>query len=331
MKKIDYQPAIDLIAKSSSVVVIQAENPDADSLGSSLALEGLLSKLGKEVHLYCPVGIPRHLRYLHGWERVTDELPQKVDLSIIVDTSAQSLVEKVFNDKNSARLNAAPCLIIDHHDNEADIAHPDLTVIQDNTSVATGQMIYDLAKLAGWRIDIDSGLQIAASILADSLGLTSKKTTSHSVRIIADLMEDPGIDMSQLDADRREWGKKSIEILRYKAELIKRIEFHLDNRLALVVIPQSEIAEYSDQYNPGALVLEELRMTEGVDLAVAIKLYDDKKITGRLRANYSMVCDKVAKHFGGGGHPFAAGFKTRDWDIEELRPELIKVAEEFLK
>ncbi|HEY4712990.1 MAG TPA: DHHA1 domain-containing protein, partial [Aquirhabdus sp.] len=145
----------------------------------------------------------------------------------------------------------------------------------------------------------------------------------------AELVDKYGVDIAALDTSRREWGKKSVKILLYKAELLKRVEFYLNDRLALVTIPLSEIEAYSEQYNPAMLVLEELRNTENVDIAVAVKDYGNR-ITGKLRCNYTAVCDKIAEHFGGGGHPFAAGFKTRDWRIDELKKELIKVVKDKL-
>jgi len=44
--------AKELIDEAKKIIVIQAENPDGDSLGSALALEEILGDLGKEVSLY---------------------------------------------------------------------------------------------------------------------------------------------------------------------------------------------------------------------------------------------------------------------------------------
>ena len=63
------------IQSANNIVIIQAENPDGDSLGSSLALEEVLSDLGKTVTLYCPVDIPEisslHSRLGSGAERLS--------------------------------------------------------------------------------------------------------------------------------------------------------------------------------------------------------------------------------------------------------------------
>ena len=76
-----------IIDSATNIIVIQAENPDGDSVGSALALEEILSDIGKSVSLYCPVAIPKYLRYIRGWDRVCAEFDAKADAAIIVDTS----------------------------------------------------------------------------------------------------------------------------------------------------------------------------------------------------------------------------------------------------
>ena len=135
-----------------------------------------------------------------------------------------------------------------------------------------------------------------------------------------------------LEEKRREYMKKSQRIFEYKADLIKRSEFYLDGQLATVLIPWEDIEEFSDEYNPNVLILEELRMVEGVKVAVAIKTYPDGKVTGKIRTmGDADIADKVAGYFGGGGHLFAAGFRAYDTTYEEVVKDLIKIVPELLK
>ena len=94
-------------------------------------------------------------------------------------------------------------------------------------------------------------------------------------------------------------------------------------------IPWEEIREYSDEYNPNVLILEEMRLVEGVEVAVAVKTYPDGKVTGKIRAT-KPVADRVAGYFGGGGHPYAAGFRTYDSDYQTVRKDLVKIVPELV-
>jgi phosphoesterase RecJ-like protein len=316
------------VESANSIVIIQAENPDGDSLGSSLALEEILGDLGKQVHLYCRVDMPKYLRHMDGWARVEDKFPASADLAIIVDTLSDTLLSKALETPGVRHwLETHPVIAIDHHASVEDSLSFPHEVIADDTAVATGETITRLAEELGWKINPVAAASLYSSIMSDSLGLTTDGTTAESIHTIARLVE-YGAVPSEIEAARRELMKKSPEILEYKGKLIGRIEYYCNGQLALVHIPWEDIEAYSDQYNPSVLVLDEMRLVTGVELAVALKTYPDGKITGKLRSNQP-IADKVAGYFGGGGHPYASGFRAFD-TYENIRKELVSATLKIL-
>ena len=317
----------DFIQEKKRICVIQAENPDGDSLASAIALDYLLND--KEVSLYCSVDVPKYLHYFTDWSRVTNEFDFKADGYIIVDTAAEVLLSKLLDDsaiKN--RLYSAPVLVIDHHETPDNLDFPHESIIE--ICPACAEIIYRIAKTLELDISKEAAEVIFQGILSDTLGLTSATVTAETFEIAAELTR-LGADISSLEDRRREFMKKSPRILDYKADLIKRIEYHLDGVLSTVHIPWDDIREYSDEYNPNVLILEEMRLIEGVKVAIAIKTYPDGKLTGKIRcASDAPVADKIAGYFGGGGHPYAAGFRTYDISYDETIKELIKIIPEIL-
>src|ERR1035438_6865384 len=77
----------EIVADANKVLILQADNPDGDSLGSALALEQIIGDLGKEPILYCGVDMPTYLHHMTGWDRVEKNFDGSFDISIIVDTS----------------------------------------------------------------------------------------------------------------------------------------------------------------------------------------------------------------------------------------------------
>ena len=75
----------ELVNGANKILILQADNPDGDSLGSALALEQIFHELGKEPLLVCGVNMPSYLYYFPGWDRVDKDVPNDFDLSIIVD------------------------------------------------------------------------------------------------------------------------------------------------------------------------------------------------------------------------------------------------------
>ncbi len=319
----------EILAGSQRIVVVQADNPDGDSLGSSLAMEHILGDMGKDPYLYCGVDIPSYLRYLPGWDRVNRELPDQFDASIIVDTSASSLLEQLDPSGQGGRLAKKPCIVIDHHATEATIGFA--SVMCNQVAVATGEVIYELAKQLDWPLNLNAKEMIATAIMADSLGLVTSATSARSIHIIAELVEG-GVSLAELEHARRELMRKSPDLVHYKGELLQRVEYYADNRIATVSIPWREIERYSPEYNPSMLVLEDMRMTNGTQVTIAFKMYKDGKMTAKIRCNQDApVANKLAEHFGGGGHAYASGFKVQNGKpFNEIKSECIQTATELL-
>ncbi len=317
-----YDSFIDFLKDKQKICIIQAENPDGDSLGSAIALDYLLT--GKDISLYCPVDIPKYLHYFIDWSRVTNDFDFDADGYIIVDTAAEILLSKLLDDsaiKN--RLYSAPVFVIDHHETADDISFPHESIIE--VGPACTGLIYKIAKNIGLDINKQAAEAMMQGIMSDTLGLTSSSVTDETFEIMADLTR-LGATISELEEKRRELSKKSPRILDYKADLIKRIDYSLDGMLATVHIPWDDIREYSDEYNPNVLILEEMRMVEGVKVAVAVKTYPDGKITGKIRcASDAPIAEQIAGYFGGGGHTFAAGFRSYDMSYDDVLRDLIKI------
>ena len=322
-----YDKFTEFLKDKKSICIIQAENPDGDSLGSAIALDYILKDT--ENSLYCPIDIPKYLHYFPDWSRVSSDFDFKADGYIIVDTAAEVLLSKLLDDtaiKN--RLYSAPVLVIDHHETEDDITFPHESIIE--VRPAAAEVVFEIAKSCGLEIDKPAAEALMQGIMSDTLGLTGVAVNARTFEIMAELSK-LGANIGELEEKRREYMKKSQRIFEYKADLIKRSEFYLDGMLATVLIPWEDIEEYSDEYNPNVLILEELRMVEGVKVAVAVKTYPDGKVTGKIRCSGdASIADKIAGYFGGGGHPYAAGFRTYDTSYEEVIKDLIKIVPELL-
>jgi len=320
------QKVIELVGKSKKILIIQAENPDGDSLGSALALEEILTDAGKDVTLYCPVEIPKYMRYIKGWDRVVSDFNFKTDLAIIVDTTAEVLLSKIVDIPGARHyLETQPVIVIDHHTTVSTLSFENTAIIEE--AVATAEVVYDLATKAKWPINKQAAENLMIAIMSDSLGLTTQTVSPKTYLILSKLAE-LGANNYDSEQRRREYMKKSSEILSYKGRLLERIEYLLDGRLAFIHIPWEEIQAYSDQYNPSMLVLDETRLVEGVEISIAIKTYPDGKLTGKIRSNLP-VAEQVAGYFGGGGHDFAAGFRVYE-SLENIMPELLDVVDKVL-
>lgn len=322
----------ELIAAADKIVIMQADNPDGDSLGSALALENILGDMGKKTWLYCAVDMPGYLHYMSGWDRVSNDIPSQFDMSIIVDASTMTLFEKLTLSGKQGWIASRPCIVLDHHrgvTNEIPFA---TITINDYTKSSAGEVIYTLASQLGIPISERAQECIMTAILGDTQGLSNSLASPSTYRIIADMIA-AGIDRPMLEEIRREYSKMPQEIFRYKSVLISRTEFTDEGRIGSLIIPHEEIKNYSPLYNPSALIQGDILQTKGVAVAIVFKSYNDGRITAAIRCNPSgSIGVELAEHFGGGGHPYASGFKISSGrQLSEVKSECLELAANLLK
>lgn len=324
-----YSELKSIVDGAKHIIVMQADNPDGDSLGSSLALEAIFSEMGKRVSLVCAVDIAAHLRYLEGWSRVQKDIPHDGDAVIIVDTSTETLFELYEKNGQLSWIKTKPIIVIDHHTATSGISYATLSIVEE--AVATSEIIHRIAFDLNWPLPLDACEMMAVSIMSDSLGLITEATTPDTFKVMADLVE-RGASLARLDQARRELMRKEKVLIPFKGQLLERVEFDDSGRIATVVIQWKEIERYSPLYNPSMLVIDDMRMVVGVDIAIAYKVYADGKITAKIRCNYGKaIGSDLATAFGGGGHPYASGFKiTNGQKLEDIQAAVIKKANELL-
>ncbi|MDB5184466.1 MAG: hypothetical protein JWN38_274 [Candidatus Saccharibacteria bacterium] len=320
-----------IIEAAQHIVIVQADNPDGDSLGSALALEHILSDMGKQTSLYCGVDMPGYLQYLEGWDRVSNELPKQFDASIIVDASTLNLFEKLQQSGQQPWLAAKPCIVLDHHEKVERVIPFAEVLINDSHKSSAGELIYTIARELNWPLSVAAQTNIMTCILGDTQGLSNQLASADTYHVMGEMVA-AGVDRPALEELRRESSKMPQPILAYKGRLLQRAEFALDGAIASVSVPQVEIKEFSPLYNPGPLVQADMLQTRGVKVAIVFKSYDDGKVTAAIRCNPGYgIAAELAEHMGGGGHAFASGFKIEtSKPFNEIKSECLSYAETIL-
>ncbi len=314
-----------LVDDAQTIVVLQPEKPDTDSLCSALVLEHLLGDLGKDITLYCQDEVPPYINYFEGVDRLTDELPNKFDLAILVDTGGAQQVARTM-EKHQGRLAAKPFVIIDHHATRTPLPFATIDIV-DAQSAATGELLVKIATQLGWKLGAEAASLVVPAITADTLGLTTPSVRANTVHTVGTMVE-LGANLYELNQARLAAGAMDPDVLTLKGRLLQEVEFLLDGKLALLTVGPAILKDYAKRYDPAALVIYDMQHVRGVELAIVIRNYAPK-LKLSLRAN-SPVAAPVAEAFGGGGHPQAAGATIETGQPEDIRAKVIEVTKEML-
>jgi phosphoesterase RecJ-like protein len=320
----DAAAALQLLRGAKTVLMPTHQNVDADGLSSPLAMQLALAEYGVQAFPLISDGdFPSNLRFLPGVESVLvygrDPLPD-YDVLCLIDCADRRRLGNFAKDDLSRLDGRIPIVNIDHHKTNnrfgiVNIVEPDAS--------SSGEIVAEVLKLWGTELTQDIARNLLAGIYGDTLGLRTPSTTPHTIRTVADLVEcgaelEPIVD----------------QLFRLKPRsTICLWEHALHNiRWNGPIIWTEMTREGFDQC--GAEMVEAegivnfLAGTQGS--RVAVILYQDEDRQGwrvSLRGlEKNLDVSAIAAHFGGGGHPLAAGAHVEGGE-EEKRAFIQKVAE----
>jgi phosphoesterase RecJ-like protein len=320
-----YQQLAALLVPATTIMIIQPEKPDGDSLCSALALEQIFGDLGKTVVLYAKDPAPNYLSYFEGADRLTDEFPNHFDLTILVDAGGPTQIDRTL-EKHQGALSSKPFVIIDHHSVRDALPFPTIDFI-DNTAAATGEYLTQIATELNWPINAHAAALLTPAIMADTLGLTTTGTTAETIDAVA-LLVRAGANLSQLNDRRLAASALTPELLRLRAKLLLDAKFELDGRLVILDVSPDTLKTYSKDYDPAALVFFDLLHVKEVLLVAIIKDYGTKvKLSMRAKAP---IAGRIAEQLGGGGHAHAAAAGLASGQVEHIRTTVRAMTKEYL-
>ncbi|HSX41505.1 MAG TPA: DHH family phosphoesterase [Candidatus Saccharimonadales bacterium] len=313
----------ELVAEAKTILILQPEKPDTDSLTTSLALEHILGDMDKQVILYCQDDVPVYISYFPGADRVTNEFPRDFDLTILVDTGGPQQLGRTL-EKYQALLVKKPFAILDHHANREAMPFETINVIGADCN-ATCELILNVSKELGWKINAEAAQLLIPGILADTRNMSIPAVTAKTFRSVADII-DLGADVFKSHEAFRATNVLEPDLVQLKGRLLARMELFCDGKIALLIVTPEELKQYADIHDPADLVIYDMQNAKGVEVAVVLRNYGGqfKKVKISTRANMP-VAAKACGEFGGGGHDRAAGAQVNDRPIAEVKDEFVKV------
>jgi phosphoesterase RecJ-like protein len=293
-------------------------HPDADVLGTLLAVGEVLAARGWTVTEGGPHPAPAVLSFLPGVERyrTIDAVRGPLDVAVLTDCPnpgrTQGLLEQ-------ARATGATILNIDHHHDNRQ--YGDVNWI-DPSAAATGEMVYRLVTALGERVTPSIATNLFTAIHTDTGSFRYSNTTPETFRIAAALVG-AGADPSLVSGHLYE--RRDAAALRWLGESLRRIEVSADGRIAWLALPSGVVPE-------SFIEAEELvnypRSIDSVRVACFLRqLGDQVKVS--LRAKGDVDVSRIASRFGGGGHPNAAGC-TVPGDLSDVTRDVLAAVQEGL-
>lgn len=271
-------------------------HPDADVLGTLLALGLALEARGWTVAFGGPHPGPRHLAFLPGIDRyaVLAGVEPPLDVVVLTDCPDPGRTEGLLE---RARATGATVVNIDHHhDNRR---YGDVDWIEPRAA-ATGEMIHDLLRALGTPMTPDIATNLFTAIHTDTGSFRYSNVTPDTLRIAAALVA-AGAEPARVSSHLYE--QRPPEALRWLSQALGRVRLSDDGRVAWLALPAGLVPE---AFVEAEDLVNYPRSIASVRVACLLREHDGT-VKVSLRAKGDVDVSAVARGFGGGGHPNAAG------------------------
>ncbi len=317
--------------KPRNIVITMHQKPDADAMGSSLALFHFLKQFGHTVKLVSPTNWAAWLNWMPGCNEVIDYELQK-DKALAAMQNIDWLFCLDFNTlirtKNLAPiLEALNCkkILIDHHQ-EPDEKNFDYG-ISNTLKSSTAEMIYDLIIQSGNSEKINPQICecIYAGVVADTGSFRFSSTHAGVHKLVADLKER---GLEHMHVHEALYDNFLENRLRFTGNiLLNRLQVFYEYNTALIAIPKSDLLKYYMKTGETEGLVNYPLSIQGIKLAaLVIDRDEERKWSFRSKAGFD--CNFFAKkYFEGGGHFNASGGRSSD-SLQETVQKFIKAIKE---
>jgi phosphoesterase RecJ-like protein len=319
---------IDLIRDGERFLVACHRRPDADSLGSALALIKTLRAVGKQATLFMPEQIPDSLLFLMGGEKGIAEVPAGThfDATWVLDIAAKALLPPGF----PSPAITGPVIILDHHHAHDDVGD---VVFRDTSAAATGEVVVHLIEELGLTsLPEGSATPLYAAIVSDTGGFRYATTKPATLRLGARLVEE-GADPWQVAYQLFEcWEPARLRLL---SSIIATLETAFDDRVAILKVTREmlDICGANDDMVEG--MVNYARRLKGVEIGALLWEWPVRDAGGThletkisLRSRGDADVSVIAAALNGGGHRAAAATQL-NVTIEEAEKRLRAELAEF--
>ncbi|SDO27021.1 phosphoesterase RecJ domain-containing protein [Klenkia soli] len=309
-------------ADDGAVVVLSAHvQPDADALGSTLALAEGLRRRGARVSATFPgpFVLPASLGWLPGAGTLVPapELPATPDLVVGLDAADLRRLGEV-----GPLLESAPAsLVVDHHASNPGFG---TTRLIDPAAAATVVLVADLLDGLGVELDADLATCLYAGLAADTgsfrFGNTSPGTHELAARLLGTGIDHARISQRLFDTAPFGW----LALLSLAAGRAT-LDTAAGAGLVWTWATTAEAAGHGLAPDHLEALVDTIRSAEEADVACVLKGSADGSWNVSLRSRGATDVSAVAQALGGGGHRMAAGFTShldREGTIAAVRARL---------
>jgi phosphoesterase RecJ-like protein len=310
---------LDELRTAEKLIVVSHENPDGDALGSLIAMQQILTSLGKDSVMFIDAGefpLPHEYRFF-SLDGLVSVPPDDLDERVFVFLDCGNLERNPAEALRTGPHPPAHILNIDHHHDNTRFGTVNL-ICPDAS--CTAEIVWDLMHGLGVEPTITIADALYVGLITDTGRFMYENTGPRAHLMAAELIE-AGVDVHEIY--RRVYEGVPYGKLALLARGLANVRRYDGGRLTATALSTNDFTESGAEESYSEGVIDHLRAVQGTAVAALVRdRIGDVDGDGSPRRKVSLRASDervdvsaIARAQGGGGHRQAAGFSTAmDWE-----------------
>lgn len=307
------------IENAISIAILGHIRPDGDCVGSCLGLYNYIidNYENKVVDVFLEPIVDK-FKFISGSDKIKHEPVDKIyDLAVSLDCSDRDRHGDFIN----IFPNAKDTICLDHHKSNLGFGN---YFYCDSEASSTCEVLF--RHLDYDKIGIECAKAIYLGIVHDTGVFKYQATSCETMKIAGELLN-KGVNSQQIIDDT--FYKVSYKQNKITGEALLNAKLFYEGKVICSCITTDIFEKYEATKSDTDGIIDKLRVTDGVEVAIFIYQLDDNKYKFSLRSVSYVDVSKIAVSYGGGGHMRAAGFEASG-DYEEILSDILGKIEEDL-
>lgn len=311
------------LKKGKSFLLASHVNPEGDAVGSLLAMDALLRRMGKRTVIVCEDPLPARLGILSSknWHRAQDiKKNLEIDSVVVADCPTLERIGRVLEFLSDD----VDIFNIDHHLTNEKFG--DFNYIQPRAA-ACGEVVYEIFKHLRIPIREDEAIALYVAISTDTGSFRFSNTTVKAHRIVAELIQN-GLDVEKIN--EKLYATHSLRKMKLYGRLFTKVRTAYENGVVWVGMTKEDLHESGASFEDAEGFVDFLKNIQEVKFAFfASETEKDNLVRVSIRSKGECDASRVAVRFGGGGHAKASGCMIQGSLEDAARVVLEEVGEQL--
>lgn len=308
MKETSLKEFSEALKRHDRFLLASHVNPEGDAIGSLLAMDSLLRRLGKQSTIICEDPFPERLYclpYRERWHVYEEMKDRRGEFKALLVTDCPTL-ERI---GKAGELIESDTVIfnIDHHISNVRFGRYNFIRAE---AAASGEVVFEIFKEMGMKLTKEEATALYVSLSTDTGSFKYSNTGVRAHQIAAELIQ-TGIDVDRINEEL--YATYSLNKIHLYSRLLDKVKTAQGGKVAWVAMDRADLKASGATYEDTEGFIDFLKYLKEVKVAFFLSEMENPnevKVSFRSKGNYDV--NQIATAFGGGGHKKASGCTLRE-------------------